>query len=117
MALPSLSNWRLAQSSAKSFPRRASIAARFPTLAAAGPQWVDRRVSDIRGDEFRAYLGWEAFSFLVFALAVCASVAGLVASVRKAHLAARLKRALQVAAVLFCWLAALWFDAAHRIID
>jgi hypothetical protein len=86
-------------------------------LLAGSRFWVDRRVSDVRGDELRAYFGWAFFSFLVFALVVCASVAGLVVSVRKVNWAARLKSALQVVALLLCWLAALWFDAVHRILD
>jgi hypothetical protein len=79
--------------------------------------WVDRRVTDVPGPELGKYFGWEAIGSLLFLLAIAAGLTGLAVAMRKPSWPARARSAIFVTVVTGCWMAAIWFDAAHRIID
>jgi hypothetical protein len=86
-------------------------------LLAGSRLWVDRRVTDVPGRELGKYFGWELFSAALFLLAIVAGLAGLIIAIRKPNWPARATSALLVAVVVGCWLTAIWFDGAHRVID
>jgi hypothetical protein len=79
--------------------------------------WVDRRVTDVPVAELGKYLGWEVMSSLLFLVAIAAGLTGLFVAMRKPGWQARARSAILVTAVTGCWLAAIWFDSAHRVID
>jgi len=86
-------------------------------LLAGSRLWVDRRVTNIPGEALGKYFAWELFSALLFVLVIAATVAGWVISARKRDGPSRSRTAIIVTVVAGCWLAAIWFDAAHRVID
>ena len=86
-------------------------------LIAGSRLWVDRRVTNVPGHDLIKYLRWEFYSALLFLLVIAASVAGFVISARKSDPASRERSSFLVATFLVCWVAAIWFDAAHRAID
>jgi hypothetical protein len=79
--------------------------------------WVDRRVTEVPGPQLGRYFTWEMVSSTMFLAAVGVGLTGLVLAMRKSGWATRAKAGLFVAVVTGCWLAAIWFDAAHRVID
>jgi hypothetical protein len=86
-------------------------------LLAGSRLWVDRRVANVPGEALGRYLAWEFFSALLFVLVVAATVAGWVVCAGKRDGVSRARTAIIVTVVAGCWLAAIWFDAAHRVID
>ena len=79
--------------------------------------WVDRRVADVPGGQLGKYLGWEIFSGFLSLAVVLAGLTVFVVALRKPHWPMRAKVALLAIVVMGGWLAAIWFDAAHRVID
>ena len=86
-------------------------------LIAGSRLWVDRRVTHVSGHDLIKYIRWELYSELLFLLVIAASVTGFVISARKSDPASRERSILLVAIFLVCWVAAIWFDAAHRALD
>jgi hypothetical protein len=86
-------------------------------MLAGSRLWVDRRVTNVSGGDLGKYWRWEVFSGLLFLFVIAASLAGFVISIRKPNWPSRGRSALLVAVVVGCWLAAIWFDSAHRVID
>ena len=86
-------------------------------LIAGSRLWVDRRVTDVSGHDLAKYMAWEAYTALLFLFVLAASVAGFVISAHKSDSASRERSIFLVAVFLVCWVAAIWFDAAHRVID
>jgi hypothetical protein len=86
-------------------------------LLAGSRLWVDRRITNIPGEALGKYFAWELFSALLFVLVIAATVAAWVISARKRDGLPGARAAIVVTFVAGCWLAVIWFDAAHRVID
>ncbi len=79
--------------------------------------WVDRRVTDLPGEELGKYLAWELGSVLLLLAVLIANVAWLVRKVRTSEGPARATSILVAMGLMACWYAAFAFDAGQRIID
>src|SRR3954453_5130991 len=86
-------------------------------LIAGSRLWVDRRVTDVAGEDLVKYRGWGICSALLFLFVLAASVTGVVISARKSNHGSRGRSISLVAVFLVGWVAAIWFDASHRVID